>query len=208
MAGVRFISVEGIDGSGKSTQIRLLAATLRTAGMHVIETREPGGAPGAELIRRLLVEGDTDRWSPETEILLFTAARRDHLERTICPALAEGAVVLTDRFADSTRVYQGVARADLRGMVDRLHAEAIGVEPDLTLILDLDPALSLARGIRRGGAEDRFERLGVDFQARLRTGFLALAAEYPDRCRVIPADGPAEAVAERVRAVVETRTGT
>lgn len=198
MTGGRFISVEGIDGSGKSTQIRLLAASLRAEGLRVVETREPGGAPGAELIRRLLVEGEPDRWSPETEILLFTAARRDHLKRTIRPALADGAVVLTDRFADSTRVYQGVARADLRDMVDRLHAEAIGIEPDLTLILDLDPAQSLARGIRRGGTEDRFERLGVGFQARLRAGFLALAGEYPDRCRVIPADGPAEVVAERI----------
>ena len=118
----------------------------------VVETREPGGAPGAELIRRLLVEGDPGRWSPETEILLFTAARRDHLERTIRPALARGATVICDRFANSTRVYQGVARADLRGMVDALHALAIGVEPDLTLILDLDPDVALARGLARGGA--------------------------------------------------------
>ena len=200
MAGGRFISFEGIDGSGKSTQARLLAAGLRATGAEVIETREPGGAPGAEAIRRLLVEGDPGRWSPETEALLFTAARRDHLERTIRPALARGATVITDRFADSTRVYQGVARAGLRPMVDALHGLAIGIEPDLTLVLDLAPEVALARGLARGGAEDRFERLGLGFQQRLRAGFLALAAEFPGRCRVVPAAGSAEAVAARVAA--------
>lgn len=196
----RFISFEGIDGSGKSTQVRALAARLRAGGATVVETREPGGAAGAEAIRRLLVEGEPGRWSPETEILLFTAARRDHLERTIRPGLAAGATVLTDRFVDSTRVYQGLARGDLRAMVDDLHARAIALEPDLTLILDIDPDLALARGLARGGAEDRFERFGADFQARLRAGFLALAAEFPARCRVVPADGPPEAVAARVAA--------
>lgn len=198
----RFISFEGIDGSGKSTQLRALATALRAAGTDVVETREPGGAPGAELIRRLLVEGDPGRWSPETEILLFTAARRDHLERTIRPALARGATVLTDRFADSTRVYQGAARADLRPLVDRLHAEAIGLEPDLTLILDIAPATSLARAAARGTAEDRFERMGAGFQQRLRDGFLALAAEFPGRCRLIPADGDPATVAARIAATV------
>ena len=202
----RFISFEGIDGSGKSTQVRALAATLRARGQEVVETREPGGAPGAELIRGLLVAGDPGRWSPEAECLLFTAARRDHLERTIRPALARGATVLTDRFADSTRVYQGVARAGLRPMVDALHTLAIGIEPDLTLVLDLAPELALARGLARARAdmsgEDRFERMGGDFQARLRQGFLALAAEFPARCRVIPATGDPEAVAARIAAAV------
>jgi len=201
MAG-RFISFEGIDGSGKSTQVRALAATLRARGHEVVETREPGGAPGAELIRRLLVEGDTGRWSAETEILLFTAARRDHLERRIRPALARGATVISDRFADSTRVYQGAARAGLRPMVDALHALAIGVEPDLTLVLDLDPEVALARGLARASAEDRFERMGAGFQARLRQGFLALVAEFPARCRLIPAAGDPDAVAARIAAAV------
>jgi len=200
MAG-RFISFEGIDGSGKSTQLRALAARLRASGATVVETREPGGSEGAEAIRRLLVEGETGRWSAETECLLFTAARRDHLERTIRPALAAGATVLTDRFADSTRVYQGVARGDLRALVDALHARSIAVEPDLTLILDLDPVTALARGLARGGPEDRFERFGAGFQARLRAGFLALAEEFPSRCRVVAADGPPEEVAARVAAV-------
>lgn len=198
----RFISFEGIDGSGKSTQVRALAARLRAAGTEVVETREPGGSAGAEAIRRLLVEGETGRWSPETEILLFTAARRDHLERTIRPALAAGATVLSDRFADSTRVYQGVARGELRATVDALHALTIAAEPDLTVILDLDPARALARGLARGGPEDRFERFGAEFQVRLRAGFLALAAEFPARCRVVPAEGTAEEVAARVAAAV------
>lgn len=200
MGEPRFISFEGIDGSGKTTQVRALSERLRCAGSDVVETREPGGSDGAEAIRRLLVEGEPSRWSPEAEILLFTAARRDHLERTIRPALARGATVITDRFADSTRVYQGVARADLRANVDALHDIAIGIEPDLTLILDIDPSVSLHRGLARGGPEDRFEQLGAGFQARLRAGFLALAAEFPDRCRVIDASGTAEEVAVLVAA--------
>lgn len=195
-----FISFEGIDGCGKSTQARLLAAVLAARGHAVRLTREPGGSPGAEEIRRLLVEGGTDRWSPETEILLFTAARRDHLERVIRPALAEGGFVITDRFADSTRVYQGAARAGLRAMVDALHDLAIGVEPDLTFVIDLDPTDAATRARARGGAEDRFERLGLDFQQRLRAGFRALAASAPHRVRLIDGSGSAGAVAARVAA--------
>ena len=202
MTVARFISFEGVDGAGKSTQLRLLAERLRAAGHTVTTTREPGGAPGAEEIRRLLVEGEPGRWSPEAETLLFTAARRDHVERTVRPALDRGDIVLCDRFADSTRVYQGVVRAELRDMVDELHGLAIGIEPDRTIILDLDPTLALGRGLARGGSEDRFESFGPVFQTRLREGFLALAAEFPDRCRVVSADGPAEAVAERVAAAL------
>ena len=144
-----FLSFEGIDGSGKSTQARLLAAALRGAGATVTLTREPGGSPGAEDIRRLVLEGDADRWSPQTELLLFTAARRDHLEKTIRPAVARGEVVISDRFADSTRIYQGLTRGDLRDTVDRLHDLVIGCEPDLTVLIDIDPSLGLSRAVAR-----------------------------------------------------------
>ncbi|MFT7254484.1 MAG: dTMP kinase [Paracoccaceae bacterium] len=180
-----FISLEGIDGSGKSTQARRLQAALAEQGHDVLLTREPGGAPGAEEIRRLLVEGDPNRWSAETEILLFTAARRDHLERTIQPALDAGRIVVTDRFADSTRVYQGTTRGDLRALVDQIHALAIQKEPDLTIILDMDPKSALSRGLARQSGEDRFEEFGLSFQTALRTGFVALASEFEDRCRVV-----------------------
>jgi len=197
MAGGRFLSLEGIDGSGKSTQGRLLAEALRGLGHEVVLTREPGGSPGAEEIRRLVLEGAVDRWSAETELLLFTAARRDHLEKTIRPALARGAVVITDRFADSSRMYQGISRGDLAGMVDALHALMIGVEPDLTLLIDIDPEVGLARAVAREGSEQRFEDMGLDLQRRMRAGFLALAAAHPARFRVIDgARAPAEVAAE------------
>lgn len=200
MAGL-FLSFEGIDGSGKSTQARLLAEGLRAMGHAVTLTREPGGSAGAEEIRRLVLEGATDRWSPETEILLFTAARRDHLEKTIRPALARGEIVITDRFADSTRVFQGLTRGDLTATVDQLHALMIGVEPDLTLLFDLDPAKGLARAVARSGKELRFEDMGLAFQERARAGFLGLAARN-DRFRVIDADADPETVAGRVMAAV------
>lgn len=196
-----FVSLEGIDGSGKSTQGRRLAEALRKAGHAVTLTREPGGSPGAEEIRRLVLEGAVDRWSAETEILLFTAARRDHLEKTIHPALARGEIVISDRFADSTRIFQGITRGDLTDMVDRLHTLMIGVEPDLTLLFDLDPALGLARANARAGTELRFEDMGLGFQEKARAGFLALAARHA-RFRVIDAAGDAETVAERVLAVL------
>jgi dTMP kinase len=200
-----FVSFEGIDGSGKSTQARRLAERLRAAGGDPVLTREPGGSPGAEEIRRLLVEGDPHRWSARTEILLFTAARRDHLERTIEPGLAAGRTVITDRFADSTRVYQGAVRGDLRALVDHLHAEVIGVEPDLTLVIDLAPDKALARGLARRSGEDRFEDMGLDFQRRLHAGFRALAAEAPHRVRLVDGTRPEPEIAEEVAALVAAR---
>lgn len=190
-----FISFEGIDGSGKSTQCRLLTEALRGQGREVVLTREPGGSPGAEEIRRLVLEGDPDRWSAETEILLFTAARRDHLERTIRPALAAGQVVVCDRFADSTRMYQGLSRGDLRQQVDALHALMIGQEPDLTLLIDMDPATGLSRALGRKGTEERFESFGEGLQARMRQGFLDLAAEFPARFHVVDGARPVADVA-------------
>lgn len=198
----RFVSFEGIDGSGKSTQARHLAATLADRATPHVLTREPGGSPGAEAIRPLLVEGDPGRWSAETELLLYTAARRDHLEQTIRPALAAGRHVICDRFADSTRVYQGATRGDLRAKVDALHALMIGVEPDLTLLIDMDPSAALSRGLARPHAEDRFEAMGLAFQETLRAAFLALAADHPDRIRVIDGNRPVDAVAADVWAAV------
>ena len=193
-----FISFEGIDGSGKSTQARMLAEVLRTEGHSVVLTREPGGSPGAEEIRALVLEGDPDRWSAETEILLFTAARRDHLERTIEPALRAGKVVICDRFADSTRMYQGLSRGNLRAKVDQLHGLMIKREPDLTILIDMDPDLGLKRALDRKGHEERFEDFGPDLQRRMRAGFLALATEFPDRFRVIDGGRPIDTVAGEV----------
>ncbi len=199
-----FLTFEGIDGSGKSTQARLLADHLRRTG-DVVLTREPGGSPGAEEIRTLLLTGDPDRWSAETEILLFTAARRDHLEKTILPALAAGKTVISDRFADSTRIYQGATRGDLRATVDRLHSLMIGREPDLTFVIDMDPGAALSRGLARKSGEDRFEDFGLGFQETLRHGFLALAAANPDRCVLIDGNRAPLDVAADVHAHLAAR---
>jgi dTMP kinase len=198
-----FVTFEGIDGSGKSTQVKKLADHLHAKGLDVVVTREPGGSPGAEEIRALVLQGDPDRWSAETEILLFTAARRDHLERVIEPALKSGKIVICDRFADSTRVYQGVSRGDLRDVVDQLHALVIRREPDITLLIDMDPATGLARALSRQTEDERFEGFGEGLQAKMRTGFLALAEEFGDRFRVIDGARDADVVAQDVARHVE-----
>ncbi|MHA7849410.1 dTMP kinase [Roseovarius sp.] len=203
-AGGYFISFEGIDGSGKSTQARLLADHLRGTGCDVVLTREPGGSPGAEEIRALVLEGDGDRWSPETELLLFTAARRDHLERTIAPALEAGQIVICDRFADSTRLYQGLARADLRSLVDQLHTLMIGREPDLTILIDMDPATGLGRALARGSGEERFESFGDSMQQKIRQGFLDLAQEFSARFVTVDGNRQLDAVAADIRQIAES----
>ncbi|MEY2992355.1 MAG: hypothetical protein RI946_1749 [Pseudomonadota bacterium] len=180
-----FLSFEGIDGSGKSTQARLLADHLRAQGRDVVLTREPGGSAGAEEIRALVLQGDPDRWSAETEILLFTAARRDHMERTILPALADGKIVICDRFADSTRMYQGLSRGDLRAVVDQLHTLMIPRDPDRTILIDMDPTVGLARAKSRNSVEERFEDFGISLQQQMRDGFLALSREFDTRFCVI-----------------------
>ena len=182
----------------------MLADTLRDTGRDVVLTREPGGSPGAEEIRSLVLEGDPDRWSAETEILLFTAARRDHLERTILPALAQGKVVICDRFADSTRMYQGLSRGDLRGIVDQLHQLMIGREPDLTLLIDMDPATGLTRAKARQTSEERFEDFGQALQEQMRRGFLTLADEFPARIHVVDgARSPQDVAADVARIALE-----
>lgn len=198
MGNGAFITFEGIDGSGKSTQLKRLAEALKAAGHDVVVTREPGGSEGAEEIRSLVLEGATDRWSAETEILLFTAARRDHMERTILPALEAGKIVLCDRFADSTRMYQGLSRGDLRDLVDQLHALMIGREPDLTVLIDMDPATGLARAKGRQTSEERFEDFGQELQNKMRAGFLDLSREFADRYRIINGDQSMDDVAADV----------
>jgi len=200
-----FITFEGIDGSGKSTQAKMLYQTLRDTGVDAVLTREPGGSAGAEEIRALVLEGDPDRWSAETELLLFTAARRDHLERLIRPALAAGKVVICDRFADSTRIYQGSRSGDLRAMVDQLHTLMIGQEPDLTFVIDMDPDTGHARAKGRGTKEERFEDFGAGLQAQMRIGFLALADEFSQRCVVIDGGRDMDAVAADVAEIAHKR---
>jgi dTMP kinase len=201
----RLITFEGGEGAGKSTQIERLAATLSAAGIMVLATREPGGTVGAEAIRGLLVNGPPERWLPLSETLLLLAARLDHVERRIRPALAVGQWVLCDRFVDSTRVYQGMAGTVGVELVDRLQAATIGeLAPDLTLILDVPAEIGLAR---RGhdAPETRFEGKGAAFHQRVRDGFLQLAAEEPSRCRVIDAGQGVDAVAAALRTAVAAR---
>lgn len=206
MAGV-FISFEGIDGSGKSTQARVLFDALRAQGFATHLTREPGGSAGAEDIRALVLNGAADRWSPETELLLFTAARRDHLEKTIRPRLAAGEVVICDRFADSTRIYQGITRGDLREAVDALHSLMIGIEPDLTVLIDIPAEAGLARATARAGSDMRFEGMGLAVQQAARTGFLDLAAANPTRFVVIDGARDQASVARDVWNVAAARMG-
>jgi dTMP kinase len=203
-----FITFEGGEGGGKSTQARTLAARLRSLGREVVTTREPGGSPGAEDIRNLLVNGEPERWSPITETLLMYAARRDHLERVIRPGLERGAVVLCDRFADSTRAYQGAAGGAPAGLIADLERDVLqGTTPDLTLILDLSEEEGLKRAHGRGGAEARFEGKGAEFHRRLRQAFLDIAKAEPDRCVVIDAAHPQDAVAEDIWSAVSGRLG-
>lgn len=206
MARGRFITFEGGEGTGKSTQLRLLAARLKRAGRTVVSTREPGGSPGGEDIRGLLVTGAADRWSPVTETLLMYAARRDHIERVIEPALERGDWVVCDRFADSTRAYQGAAGGTAPALIAALEQHVLGrTRPDLTLILDLPVEAGLARAASRAGAETRFESKGLAFHTRLRAAFLAIAEAEPGRCAVIDARGDIEAVEAAVWAAVEAR---
>lgn len=191
-----FVAFEGVDGAGKSAQLAAAVERLRARGETVVATREPGGSTGGEAIRALLVSGDTGRWSPMTELLLFTAARRDHLERVVLPALSRDEVVLTDRFVDSTRAYQAAGRGLDAGVVEALHAVAIGLEPDLTLIFDVSAETARARG--RPGAEDRFERFGAGFHERLRGAYRALAKETPARRLLIDAERSFDEVAAEV----------
>jgi dTMP kinase len=203
----KFITFEGGEGAGKSTQGRLLKTALEACGHAVVLTREPGGSPGAEEIRKLLVEGEPGRWSALSETLLFVAARADHVEKTIEPALQKGAWVISDRFSDSTYVYQGIARGLGVDKVRALQHAALGAyAPDLTLIVDVDPNEGLKRAHGRGHpAENRFEKFDGGFHARLRSAFRDIAAREPERCVLIDGARAVEAVAADIWRAVEMR---
>jgi dTMP kinase len=203
----RFITLEGGEGTGKSTQARRLAERLAAAGLEPVLTREPGGSEGAEALRKLLLEGGADRWSAVSETLLMYAARRDHLETLIRPALARGAWVICDRFFDSTRAYQGAGGGAPEALIASLEIEVVGADrPDLTLVLDLPVEIGLARAGART-AFDRIEAKGEAFHRRLRQGFLDIAAGEPGRCAVIDAAPGPDEVAERLWEAVQSRLG-
>ena len=202
----RFITLEGGEGTGKSTQIKRLKVALEAKGIKVLATREPGGSPGAEEIRKLMVEGETGRWDAITETLLAYAARADHVARTIGPALLAGTWVLCDRFNDSTFAYQGVGRGVPRETIRRIDSAVLDdFAPDLTLVLDLDVTVGLQRAAARGAAEDRFEKFGADFHESLRQAFLDIARRNSERCRVIDASGNEDQVAEAILTAVRRR---
>ena len=200
-----FISFEGIDGSGKSTQIQKLAEFLKGRDFDIVITREPGGSKGGEEIRKLLLQGNVDRWSAETEILLFTAARRDHLERIILPALDEGKVVICDRFTDSTRMYQGMRGVNLRNLVDTLNEKVIKFDPDLTIVIDINPEISLKRAKSRKTVEERFEDFGADLQMKMRKGCLELAKEFSNRIEVVNGQQSIDNLAKYICSLVKAK---
>ncbi len=203
-----FVTFEGGEGGGKSTNLRMLARALRAAGHSVLTTREPGGSDGAEEIRRLLVEGPTDRWDAVSEALLHYAARRDHVLRLIRPALERGDWVIADRFIDSTMAYQGYGHGLGREKIEALQSLAIDLlKPDLTLILDLPVEAGLARAGSRGDNETRYERMANGFHQRLRDGFLDIAMREPDRCVVIDATQDIDSVQKMVRQAVAKNLG-
>ena len=206
MSRGRFITIEGGEGAGKTTQVGLLVAALERARIPATATREPGGSPGAEAIRRLLLEGDADRWDAVGEALLLIAARSDHVARLIAPSLARGIWVVSDRFVDSTLAYQGYGRGLALEDLATLHRFAIGsFTPDLTVILDLPAEIGLARAAARANGDDRFERLDRAFHERLRQGFQQIVTENGERCVLIDGSGDPQTVHRAVLKAVERR---
>ena len=211
MSGGYFITLEGGEGAGKSTQIKRLAQALADIGIKTITTREPGGAPGAEEIRNLLVNGDTKRWAPMAEVLLHTAARAEHLDKTVMPTLKNGSWVISDRFFDSTLAYQGYGHGVDRNVIKNIYRDAFGdFKPDLTLIIDISPDVGLARAGTRAAEgtnpnEDRYERMGGTFHQRIREGFLEIAKEDPDRCVIINGELDEDGVFDAIKNAVKNK---
>ena len=202
----KFITFEGGEGTGKSTQVRRLAEALRAEGYAIVTTREPGGAPGAEDIRKLLVEGEPGRWDPLTEAILHFAARREHLARTVLPALDRGDWVISDRFADSTMAYQAYGQGVPVDKIDALYREIVGdLRPDLTIILDITPEQGLQRASTRAGGETRYEQMDIAFHNKIRNAFLDIARREPARCVVIATSAPLDQVAAQILETVRTR---
>jgi len=201
-----FITLEGGEGAGKSTQLKLLEERLVTHEIDIVRTREPGGVPSAETIRDLLVNGETDKWRPLTETLLHFAARHEHISRLVQPALDRGQWVLCDRFADSTTAYQGYAQNIDLETIATLYRLAVGnLEPNLTIILDLPVEVGLERAEERGIGATRYEKMGIEFHKRLRDGFLRIAANNPHRCSILDATQSIEEISEYIMALVEER---
>jgi dTMP kinase len=209
MTAARFVTFEGGEGAGKSTQVKLLVRALRHGGIEARSTFEPGGAPGAEAIRALLVNGEIDRWSPMSEVLLHYAARVEHLERLVKPALARGQWVLCDRFADSTLAYQGYGAGVEGERIDKIRQLVLGrFAPDLTFVLDLPVAEGMARLARRDGEDSRYERMSRDFHERVRQGYLEIAAREPERCVLLESGGATpEAIHARICEILCRRLG-
>ncbi len=200
----KLITIEGIDGAGKSLQTRLLAENLRSNGIAAVTTFEPGGGVGGDAIRQLLTGSSASRWTPETEILLFTADRRNHLDTVILPALEQGMTVVSDRFADSTRVYQGFASHRRRRLVDRLHKFMIGLEPNLTFVIDVPVDLALTRVRGRSGGDTRLEAFGSRLE-ELRQSFISHGRENSQRCRIVDgAQGPEEIAGVLIRETLKS----
>lgn len=198
-----FITLEGVDGSGKSSQARLIRQALEEKGYQTLTTREPGGTKGAEELRALVLNGEADRWSAMSEMLIFTAARRDHVERVIAPALSQNHIVICDRFVDSTRLYQGLEDENVAQAVDIVHKATINLEADLTLVFDIAPQKAFERMAMRGDSEMRFENHGQEFQEKRRAGFLQLCQENPERYILINADQAIEMVTQSCLSAIE-----
>lgn len=200
----KFITFEGGEGTGKSTQSQLLADYLRQQQKEVIVTREPGGTEGAELIRALLVSGATSRWSPLTEVLLLNAARLDHWQKVIEPALNAGKWVICDRFADSTIAYQGYGYGVKLEFLKELYTELFGTnKPDITFVFDLDSTIGISRSLQRHTSETRYEQMPIEFHQRMRQGYLDIAKENSDRCRLIDASQSKELIHQQIISALE-----